>query len=574
MNGALNGALDLAAFHLLRPHWVWALLALPAMFALWRARRRRGSVWRGNVDAHLLPHLLSERGDARTRRSWIVAAIAYLLAVIALAGPSWRQVPQPLWQSRSPLVIALDLSSAALASDLPPSRLAQARAKIATLLRERQGGQVGLVAYAGDAFTVAPLTEDAGNVALFLDALAPDIMPVDGQRADHAIDWSLQLLRQAGFDRGTVLLMTDHADDAARDAAASAAKLGYRVDVLGLGTAQGASYRRSDGVFANAGLDAGSLRALASAGGGSYAAIEAGDGDLRALRVLDAGSADDAQQTGERGRTWQDDGYWLLPPLMLLALFAFRRRGALIVLLLCIGWPPAHAADWWSRADQKQHARMVQGNDAYRSGDFANATRQYQDVDSADGHYNRGNALAKAGQYPDAIAAYDEALRRQPGMEDAIANKRAVEAAMKRKPPQGGGESQKDPSQKDGKQQQQQQQQQGGKGQPSQQQQNQPQAPEKPSEDARSRQPSPGDADKQRQADAAQRERMQRALEQQGNAQPQQAEQRAEETPQQREQRLANEAWLRRVPDDPGGLLREKFRIEHERRQSGGGNEP
>ncbi|HEY0506394.1 MAG TPA: VWA domain-containing protein [Lysobacter sp.] len=565
------GAFDLAALHLLRPHWLWALLALPAIFALWRVRRRRGSVWRGNVDAHLLPHLLAERADARERRSWILAALAFTLAVLALAGPSWRQNPQPLWQSRAPLVIALDLSSAALASDLPPSRLAQARAKIATLLRERQGGQVGLVVFADDAFTVAPLTEDAGNVALFLDALAPDVMPMDGQRADRAIEWSTQLMVQAGFDRGAILLMTDHADDAARDAAGAAAKRGYRVDAMGLGTPAGASYRRGDGVFASARLDAGSLRALASAGGGAYAQIATDDGDLRALRALDVGAAGDAELTGQRGRTWQDDGYWLLPPLMLLALFAFRRRGALaMALLLCIGWPQARAADWWQRADQQAHARMADGNEAYRGGDFADAAQQYRKVDSADAHYNRGNALAKAGQYPDAIAAYDEALRRQPGMEDAIANKRAVEAAMKRQPPpQGGGGKQDRPQKKDDSQQQGQ----GGQGQPSQQQQQNQQQQQKPDDAGQSPQPQPrpGDAERQRQADAAQRERMQRALEQQrtGQDRPSQAE-RVGETPQQREQRLANEAWLRRVPDDPGGLLREKFRIEHERRQSGG----
>ena len=91
---------------------------------------------------------------------------------------SWRQREQPLWQTRAPLVVALDLSSAILANDLPPSRLLQARAKIAELLKERAGGQVGLVAYADEAYTVAPLTDDAANVALFLDALSPDVVPV------------------------------------------------------------------------------------------------------------------------------------------------------------------------------------------------------------------------------------------------------------------------------------------------------------------------------------------------------------------------------------------------------------
>jgi len=570
--------LSLASLHLLRPQWLWALLALPLLLGLSRVQRRRASVWRENVDAHLLPHLLVERGGARVRWGAWVAGLAYVLAVFALAGPSWRQTPQPLWQSRTPLVVAVDLSGAALAADLPPSRLAQSRAKLSTLLRERQGGQVALVAFADDAFTVAPLTEDAANVALFLDALSPDVMPVDGQRADRAIEWSVRLLKQSGFDRGRILLMTDHAGDGGKQAASAAAKQGFRVDVLGVGGEAGAPYRRGDGTFANARLDEGSLRGLASAGNGRYTRIASDDGDLRALGVLDPTDADDATRVdGKRGHAWQDEGYWLLPPLMLLALFAFRRRATgLAIVALCVLWTPVRAADMWRRADQVEHAHIVQGNEAFRRGDFNAAAQAYQSADSADAHYNRGNALAKAGQYPQAIAAYDEALKRQPDMPDAIANKRAVEAAMKRKPPQGGGQS-KEPQKQDqkadqkpqsGPQQQDKKSQQDSKQQDSQsqdskQQQNQPQS-----------EPSPADAQKQRDADAAQRQRMQQALQQQGQSKPEQQDRSRNETPQQREQRLANEGWLRRVPDDPGGLLREKFRIEHERRSTGGeGNE-
>ncbi|MDR0182865.1 VWA domain-containing protein [Lysobacter arvi] len=569
--------LSFASLHLLRPQWLWALLALPLLLGAWRVRRRRTSIWRENVDAHLLPHLLVERGGARVRWGAWLASLAYVLAVLALAGPSWRQVAQPLWQSHTPLVVAVDLSGAALAADLPPSRLAQSRAKLSTLLRERQGGQVALVAFADDAFTVAPLTEDAANVALFLDALSPEVMPVDGQRADRAIEWSARLLKQAGFDRGRILLMTDHAGDGANDAASSAATQGFRVDVLGVGAEAGAPYRRGDGTFAHARLDEASLRGLASAGNGRYARIASDDGDLRALGVLDPTGTDDATRVeGKRGHAWQDEGYWLLPPLMLLALFAFRRRGALAVIAMCAFWPPVKAADLWRRADQIEHAQIARGNEAFRRGDFNAAAQAYQSADSADAHYNRGNALAKAGQYPQAIAAYDEALKRQPDMPDAIANKRAVQAAMQRKPPQGGGQS-KDPQKQDRKPDPASQSGQGQqRPQPQQDPSSQKQEPQPPSgqQDAQQRsqsgnEPSPADAQRQRDADAAQRERMQRAL-QQSQAKPQPPDESRNETPQQREQRLANEAWLRRVPDDPGGLLREKFRIEHERRRSGG----
>lgn len=583
----------LSALHFLRPQWLPALLALPLLAWWWRRRRMQQSAWRDAVDPHLLPHLLEGAAGGRANGALWLGLLGMALAVCALAGPSWQRVEQPLWQSRAPLAVALDLSGATLASDLPPSRLAQARAKLATLLRERAGGQVGLIAFADDAYVVAPLTDDAGNVALFLDSLAPDIMPVDGSRADRAVERSARLLRQAGFDRGDILLLTDHADAAARNAAAVAARGGYRVSVLGLGTDAGAAYRDADGRIAKARLDAGSLRTLAQAGGGAYAALAAGDGDLAALGVLDPRQAGTIAAHGEKTRLWRDQGYWLLLPLLLLALFAFRRGGALAALLLCVllPLPPAHAAgtDWWRRADQQAHQRLEQGAQAYRGKDFAAAEKSWEGLPGADAAYNRGNALAKQGRYDDAIAAYDDALRLQPGMDDAIANRKAVEAAKKRKPPPGKQSGNK-PDDKQGK---------GKSGQSGGQQpsqdgqapdngnrdangqqarhpsaQSQPQSPDQDRKDAQA--DKPADTAAQRAADAAQRARMQQALRdaEQGKAakstQAQPPAGKRDETPAQRERRLANEAWLRRVPDDPGGLLRARFRLEYERRQQGG----
>ena len=177
---------DWSALHFLRPEWLWALLALPLILALAVYRQRRSDAWRQAVDAHLLPHLLAAGAKRRVRLPWALL-LGWTLASLAMAGPSWRQQAQPMFQASAPLLVVLDLSSRITATDLPPSRLLQARAKVGELLRARQGGQVGLVVYADDAYTVAPLTDDGSNVALYLDALSPDVMPRDGQRADRGI---------------------------------------------------------------------------------------------------------------------------------------------------------------------------------------------------------------------------------------------------------------------------------------------------------------------------------------------------------------------------------------------------
>lgn len=600
---------SLAQLQWLRPDWLWALALLPLLAWWWQRRRASASIWTQTVDAHLLPHLLKPGAASHRWHEPATAAVAFILAVLALAGPSLREVQQPLWTQDSPLVVAVDLSSASLAADTPPSRIARVRVKLAGLLAGREGGQVGLVAWAGEAFTVAPLTADTANVALFLDALEPDVMPVDGQRPDRAIARSTRLLAQAGFQDGTILLLSDHATPAALAEATKAQARGYTVSVLGLGTAEGAPYRAAGGGIDVARRDDASLQALAAAGGGRYTALTESNTDLVALGVLNsrrgAGGVSGAESDSSV-TTREDDGYWLLLPLMLLALLAFRRGAPLLLLVMCL-WVPgrdAHAAELWQRPDQRAHRTMQEAEAAYRRGDFDAAARTYADVDGADADYNRGNALARQGRYADAIAAYEEALKAAPDMEDAIANRRAVEAAMKRKPPpgpksssgqagdskgdidpeSGGGESSSDANRRDDQKKDATNDQDnddgagegtGGNTPAAEREQDKRTRPENGSQDPAddSSEPEAADVKAQAAADAAQRERMREALEdarENGESDGTSAADAPPESADERERRIANQAWLRRIPDDPGGLLRRKFRIEYERRQREG----
>jgi Ca-activated chloride channel family protein len=354
-------------------------------------------------------------------------------------------------------------------------------------------------------------------------------------------------------------------------------------------------YRDRGGAMLPARLDEASLRDLAAAGGGRYATLSVDGVDLRALGVLGAAdpAADAATGRGAGQRVWLDQGYWLLLPLLLLAALAFRRgAGVLAVLPLAVMFSlpsPAQAAEgtgdgsWWRRPDQQAQTRISQGVDAYRQGDFASAEQDFDAAGArgAEAQYNLGNALARQGRYDEAIAAYDRALAQSPGMEDAVANRRVVDAARRQQPPQGGkggqnrpqpgqdqappqdGPAQDGPPQESGQaspdsgdeQQPKDGQQQGGD--------RQQDAQPPQAEDAQAR-------ERQEQADREQRERMQRALEQGQDPQSRQQARPTEEDAQAREQRQAREAWLRRVPDDPGGLLRAKFRLEYERRQQEG----
>ena len=442
--------------HFLRPWWWLALVPLPVI--LWMlARSGGGAVFARLADAALLPHLI-RGGRARKRIALALVTLAWSVAVATLSGPAWQKIAAPLYVNGAARVIALSLSDHMLAGDLKPDRMTRARYAVRDLLNAAGDARTALVAYAGAAFTVAPLTHDKQTVMNLLRVLQPDVMPVPGNDAASGIRRSVELLGQSHVEGGEIVLVTDTADAAAVAAARDAHAQGVRVDVLGIGTPQGAPVPRQGGGFANgahgplmARRDDAALRAVANAGGGQYVILQADGGDVASLTApkTETGHA----SRGERAQLWRDGGVWLLPALVVFAALAFRRGWLmlLVVFVLPMAAPPAHAADWESLfANRDQRAlHALQDGDAgqarklaatpamkgaadYRAGKFAQSAKAFAQGDDARSHYNLGNALAKQGKYEAAIAAYEKALQRDPDFVDARANRDAVEDWLKR----------------------------------------------------------------------------------------------------------------------------------------------
>ncbi|MEZ5767982.1 MAG: VWA domain-containing protein [Paracoccaceae bacterium] len=285
------------AFHFLRPDWLWALIPAAAVLALlWRRRAVAGGRdWSGTVDAHLLRHLTVGGAAVRPQRARLAALAGGLLAaVLALAGPSWEKVPTPTVRGTAPVVAVVSLAQSMNGTDLVPSRLARAGHKLRDILDREAGDDVGLVIYADRPFVAAPLTPDGNVIREMLPELSTGLMPVLGNRLDRAIGTAQDLLASAGASRGRILVMADDmgTDPAASLAAAQAArKAGYKVSVLGVGTAEGATLQTASGqaISVNgagptvAKLDATALQGLAAAGGGSYSEVTATSADIDRL---------------------------------------------------------------------------------------------------------------------------------------------------------------------------------------------------------------------------------------------------------------------------------------------------
>ncbi len=579
-------------FHFLRPAWL--LLLLPWLWVLWRLRRdfAAGSGWRRVVDERLLPFVLSNSGRAETRWTRRLLGTATLCMILALAGPTWERVPQPVYHNQAALVILLDLSRSMDAADLRPSRLARARLKIADILRQRVEGQTALAVYAADAFTVTPLTDDVETVLALLPGLDSSLMPAQGSRADRALALAFELFDGGGIQRGDVLLISDGLGDLelVEISRLLQQQSQHRLSVLAVGTSYGGPVplpgggflQRADGSVLVSTLNESPLRTAAREGGGVYAVITNNDIDINTLGYLLESRLDEreARETDRYTEQWRELGPWLLLLALPLAALAFR-RGALLLLPLCLllVTPRADALDWnswWRNDDQRALQRFEReqfgdaaelfrepnwrGGAQYRAGDYAAALESWQQRDDAIAAYNRGNALAALGRYEDAIEAYDELLRRDPTHADARYNKQQIEDWLRRQREQQQQQQQQQAGQQQGDGQQQQ-----GQGQSSSAPESAAEAGQAQDETGGEPQPQPGGESASDQARAeAEATAEQQSAESADEAGEQPAGALADLDRQMSQQ--ATEQWLRKIPDDPGGLLRRKFLYQYRER--------
>lgn len=425
---------SVAALHLLRPVWLVALLPIAALW--WIIRRRKHAA--GGAPTGIAPHLaealtVGETGKAQLSAIDGIAAFLVLLT-IAASGPTWSRVPNPLLAQTAPMVVALEVTRSMEAPDLAPNRLDRAKFKILDLVERRAGARTALIAYAGTAHRVAPLTEDPNILRAMLDALSPEVMPEEGDNAAAALELARAELGRSETP-GAILFVLDELN--AEDAAAFAEIGTEEAPVLFLVAAPDGSPR-------------GALDGLDDA---TVIQLTADDADLAAIDRA-AASAYRAALLGDERLDWDDRGWvlgWLAMPLLLLW---FRRGWTMrwaVVLVLATGvFVPrtarADVADWFFTPDQ-------QGALAYRNNDFAVAAEKFQDpmwrgqalfksgqypaaadlfsrIDTAEAAFAEGMARTRNREYRPAIAAYEKALELQPDFPDAEWNLAVTQAIL------------------------------------------------------------------------------------------------------------------------------------------------
>ncbi|MBY6211930.1 VWA domain-containing protein [Microbulbifer agarilyticus] len=460
----------LTAFHFLRPLW---LLLLPIILTLWWRQRRPADRAIDKPTLPIAPHLaralsVGERDKTRWPRFLPVDALALLLALLTLAtaGPAWTRVPDPLMGRTAPLVIAMQVNQSMTETDIAPSRLERAKQKVYDLLERRDGVPTALVAYAGTAHRVVPLTEDQNLLRPYVEGLAADIMPVAGNNASGALNMAQNILQQAGSSGGILFLGDglDPADVASFNQRNRANTLGMLMLLPGSAKIPGAEQVRD-------------------------ARVERVTPDTRDIadfvRYFDSGFR--RALARDENLQWDDRGWWLAWPAALLALLWFRRgwmlpttesttpsstlttrASASVGLILCVvsllhlvtPWvtaqtsnaqtattsttaapqgPPANAflsrlftpdqlGQWLMQ--RKQYARAAdafsdvyhRGCAQYQAGHYEDAANTLAVLDAPEAIFTRAMAQVKSGQYQDAIAGFEQVLQIDPNFPGAQKN--------------------------------------------------------------------------------------------------------------------------------------------------------
>ncbi|MFK7885836.1 MAG: VWA domain-containing protein [Gammaproteobacteria bacterium] len=592
-------------WHLLRPLW---LIALPAgLLLLWwyRSRRLSAGRWRDVVDEALQPYVLTGGADKSSRWLSLWQALVFSVLVLALAGPVRDRLPQPVYRDNSALIIALDLSRSMNAQDVLPTRLERARLKVRDLLSERTKGDTALIVFAGDAFTVTPLTDDTATIEAMLESLTTQIIPRQGSLLAPALMRAGRLFDDAGATQGRVLVLADglaDRDDAA-EAARQLAERGFETSVLGIGTSEGDVVRNADGELIKdsagqivvARTDAAALASVSAAGDGRFTMLSADDSDLTGLLAsTEEAFADGVLSEDFETDVWREEGPLLV--LLCLPLVALLFRRGVIACLACFMLLPAPRAqagfwqDLWANPDQQAAASFKdedyaaavekfadpawQAAAAFRAGDYEKSAQILNEFNDAESNYNRGNALALAGDIEGAKSAYERALEEAPKHEDARHNLDVLNQI----PPQ--EQEQQDGEGESSEQEQGEQGEEGGEqgdnsqsgdsgdssesdsGDDGEAGQNQPPEDDQDGMAAEDRE---GEGDEQEPGEAQEQAEDQPGEdgdERLGEVQQAQSDEEAERD-------LAAEQWLRQVPDDPGGLLRRKFERQYRLRYQG-----
>lgn len=308
----------IAQFHFIRP--LWLLLLIPfivIIYLKWRQETQNDQ--KNQLPEHLQKALLVGNEGWKQQLPLKLLTVVLSLTILICAGPTWLKELSPFGEDKAPLLIVLDTSASMLEKDVLPNRLTRSKQKIQDLLTLREGGKTGLIVYSGTAHIAMPLTQDSAVFKPYLAAISPKIMPVEGKSAYKTLPLikqqfsTLSSLQQPQIT-GTVVLITDGVTT--QDYERFEEYFTYSSNQL-LILAIGNENRTS-----NFPLNMDSLNELKRLSHGKITQVSIDNSDINWLNNQ---IKRHMQLSNDSVMPWEDLGYFLLIPVLLLMLLWFRR---------------------------------------------------------------------------------------------------------------------------------------------------------------------------------------------------------------------------------------------------------
>ncbi|WP_108838628.1 VWA domain-containing protein [Tateyamaria sp. Alg231-49] len=423
----------IGVFHFLRPGWLLALVPLALIWWAIRWQKTRDDPLPEGIAPHLARALTVGLNEGRRVYPIDGVALTLGLLVVAAAGPTWSRVANPLLAQTAPLAVVLKVTPSMENVDVQPTRLKRASFKILDLIERRAGAKTALIAYAGSAHRVTPLTEDPNILKSYLSGLAPDMMPEEGDRADQGLELA-QAELEGSETPGAILFVLDD---------------------LSLGNVDAFNVSASDRppviffVVAGAGVELPQLDRIENS---SVVTISADDADLNRIERAVLSAYREALLEDDR-QDWEDKGWLLAWPALLLFLPWFRRgwtmRWALVGLFLGTVSTPVQAEgwrDWFLTPDQQGQIHMNNKDfsgaaDLFedpeqrafallRAGRYEEAAEAFGFIETVAGANGEGVALLRNRNYHDGIRAFEKAVERDPNDATSAANLEVARAIV------------------------------------------------------------------------------------------------------------------------------------------------
>ena len=565
----------LPGLYFARPTWLLLIVFTLICVFIFNQKSANKTNFQGFIDPKLLP-FLTTTNHRRALPKWF-GILSVCLAIIGLSGISWEKQPQPTYSSNARTILLIDQSISLYATDIKPNRLTKLKHKLQDVINAINEGEVAMVAFAGDAYTISPFSADKSTLTHFLLALDPLIMPLYGSNLMAGIETSLNLLNNTESPTNLIIFTDSINDQEVREIPKLDAIKSVNISIIGIGTEEGGEIILPDGTrlrknnqLIKPKLPADKLKQLANSLDGQYFDSQLTDDTIQNLSTNRQTNQKALQKSNALSNIWIEKGHWFMIPFLIWLLLQFRPGAYLLVVISLSSYPPPSMAspfDWFMTDDQLAQNHVDQGNWGEAAELFQNkkwqaasnyALEKYAEAadvlesqsSSASDFYNLGNSLALSGQIEAAIKAYEQSLELNSDAKETKENLAYLKQKQEEK--QNKEQQQKqnraDSEENSDKQEQTSQNEEENKQESSDQQNN-----------SKQESPAKKDENKQQRSEKEKQEQGEESDNQNPVNEPKQENEQLTD-----EEKIALDQWLRQIQDDPGGLLKRKLWYQHQ----------